>query len=356
MSLHAGAGAASDTSEYQKLSPGGASDTSVSGDPQGLDSTSDTTDLDHEGDESTPRRGPGALPTRLPDRYTDTFATYQADLSRPGTPLSPKTVVAYLSRVRQYLAWLDTAALDGDPLTDPAVRDWAARDYRAYLLTVAKRRPWTVNGHLTAVDDFNRRLGVGPAAAKRTVLPQLAPRALDQRAQTRFLREAERAPARAAAIAYTGYYGGLRIAELAALDVDDVHLSARKGMLIVRYGKGGRYREVPVHSQLRAALETWMAQRTPADGEVALFVNSRGWRLTTRGIYDILTGLADAAGVEDFTPHTLRHTLGTNLRRAGEDIVVIAELLGHSIETARRYTLPSEDERRAAIENLPVDE
>ncbi|MER7131332.1 tyrosine-type recombinase/integrase [Streptosporangium saharense] len=247
--------------------------------------------------------------------------------------------------------------LDGDPIADPVARDWAARDYRAHLMTVAKRSPQTVNAHLTAVDDFNRRVGVGPAAAKRTDLPQLAPRALDDRAQTRFLREAERASARDSAIAYTGFYAGLRIAELAALDVDDVHLSARKGTLIVRYGKGGRYRSVPIHPQLRTALETWLAQRAAEANEVALFVNARGRRLTTRGIYDLLIALADAAGIrEDFTPHVLRHTLGTNLRRQGEDIVVIAELLGHSIETARRYTLPSEDDRRAAIEGLPVDQ
>ncbi|WP_068922219.1 tyrosine-type recombinase/integrase [Planobispora rosea] len=292
----------------------------------------------------------------MPNRYADLFATYRAGITRPGTPLSPKTVTAYLSRVRQYLAWLDTAALDGDPIADPVVRDWAARDYRAYLLTVAKRRPWTVNGHLTAVDDFNRRVGVGPAAAKRTDLPQLAPRALDERAQTRFLREAERASARDGALAYTAFYAGLRIAEIAALDVDDIHLSARKGALIVRYGKGGKYREVLVHPRLRTALETWMSQRAAETGEAALFVNSRGRRLTTRGIYDILVGLADAAGIEDFTPHVLRHTMGTNLRKEGRDIVVIAELLGHSIETARRYTLPTEDERRAAIESLPTDE
>ncbi|GAA3086111.1 hypothetical protein GCM10017600_57790 [Streptosporangium carneum] len=79
-----------------------------------------------------------------------------------------------------------------------------------------------------------------------------------------------------------------------------------------------------------------MLQRTAEANEVALFVSVRGRCLTTRGIYDTLVTLADAAGVrEDFTPHVLRHTLGTNLRRQGEDIVVIAELLGHSIETAR---------------------
>ncbi|GAA3845011.1 hypothetical protein GCM10022226_80170 [Sphaerisporangium flaviroseum] len=52
----------------------------------------------------------------------------------------------------------------------------------------------------------------------------------------------------------------------------------------------------------------------------------------------------------------LRHTLGTKLRHEGVDIVVIAELLGHSVEVARRYALPTEEERRAAIERLTTDE
>ncbi len=57
----------------------------------------------------------------------------------------------------------------------------------------------------------------------------------------------------------------------------------------------------------------------------------------------------------DFTPHVLRHTAGTTLRPAGIDIVIVAELLGQSVETARRFALPSEEDRQAAIERLPVD-
>jgi Phage integrase family len=58
----------------------------------------------------------------------------------------------------------------------------------------------------------------------------------------------------------------------------------------------------------------------------------------------------------DLTPHALRHIAGTNLVRDGEDIVTVAEILGHSIETARRYSLPTEDDKQRAIERLPVDE
>lgn len=141
-------------------------------------------------------------------------------------------------------------------------------------------------------------------------------------------------------------------------------MSARKGHLVVRYGKGGRYREVPLHSALRTTLEGWLKERGDwpgASASPALFVNRRGGgRLSSRGAYDVLTTLAEEAGIAvgrgaDFTPHVLRHTAGTTLTRAGTDIVLVAEILGHSVETARRYALPTEQDRQAAIERLPVD-
>ena len=121
------------------------------------------------------------------------------------------------------------------------------------------------------------------------------------------------------------------------------------GVLGVRYGKGGRYRELPLHPQLRTALEEWRAARANWPGAAenpALFLNRRGARLTTRGAYDELKKIAADANLEfgrdgDLTPHALRHTAGTNMIRDGEDIVVVAEILGHSIETARQSCPPS---------------
>lgn len=77
-------------------------------------------------------------------------------------------------------------------------------DYRTYLLTVARRKPSTVNAHLTAIDDFYRRRGIGPAAARREELPKAAPRALDHRDQKRWLRAAEHASPRDKALAHVG--------------------------------------------------------------------------------------------------------------------------------------------------------
>lgn len=291
------------------------------------------------------------------------FGEYVAVLERVGGPLDADTVRVYRSRVGRFLEWLAGADIDGEPLADPLARDWAVRDYRTYLLTVAGRKPSTVNAHMTAIADFYRRRGMGPASARREDLPKAAPRALDHKAQLRWLRAAEHAPKRDKALAHVGFYAGLRIGEIVALDVTDVRMSARKGHLVVRYGKGGRYREVPLHPALRSTLEAWLEERPywPGADEQALFLNRRGGRLTTRGTYGVLTAFAEEAGITvgrdgDFTPHVLRHTAGTTLTRAGTDIVIVAELLGHSVETARRYALPSERDRQAAIERLPVDQ
>jgi len=92
-----------------------------------------------------------------------------------------------------------------------------------------------------------------------------------------------------------------------------------------------------------------------------VFLNRRGDRLSTRGAYNALTTIADAAGIDvgrdaQFTPHVLWHTAGTTMTRAGTDIILVAEILGHSVETARRYALPTHEDRHAAIGRLTTDE
>ncbi len=155
----------------------------------------------------------------------------------------------YLSRVRGYLAWLAAADIDGDPLAESAARDGAVRDYRAHLQTVAKRKPATINTTLAALGDFYTRLGLGIPNAARLDLPKRAPRGLDTRDSVRWLRAVERwLSPRDRVVALLPYYAGLRLGEVVALDVDDVQLSARKGVITVRDGKNRKYREIPVHT------------------------------------------------------------------------------------------------------------
>jgi integrase/recombinase XerC len=275
-------------------------------------------------------------------------------------PLSEQTRRTYASKARQYLAWLTDADTDGDALADRDARDWAVRDYRTHLQTVLKRKPATVNNALAAVDDLYIRRGLGPASAARADLPRTAPKALDTRAAIRFLRAAQKCPSpRDHAIALVPFYAGTRIAEIVGLDVDDVRLSARKGILRI-LGKGEKVREIPIHPDLRTALSGWIDERAdwPGADTPALFLNQRGGRLSVKGAHDIITAIATAAGLEDdeITAHVLRHTFATRLVRGRTDLVIVAELLGHArLETTRAYSRPTRQDAIDALELLDVD-
>jgi len=234
------------------------------------------------------------------------------------------------------------------------------RNYRSYLVTIAKKATSTVNKSLAALQDFYVWRGLGqPQGVKRHQVPRHAPKALDPRAKLRYLRAVEAGPsARDRALALLPLYAGTRIAEISALDVADVRLSARKGEIHL-VGKGEKSRTVPVHPKLREALAAWLNERPgmPGAESAALFTSVRGTRMTTDAIADVISAITTAAGMDDHvTSHILRHTFGTELTRSGVDIVTVAELMGHaSLETTRLYTRPSAADMQRAVDLLSAD-
>jgi len=309
---------------------------------------------------STSRPRPNAEPTDLPEHLAAVHTQYVQELA--GAPVSAQTRRAYASRIRQYLLWIASADVDADPLSSAATRDSAVRDYRTHLQTVTRRSPATINTTLATLGDFYTRLGLGPPNARRLDLPQQAPRALCSRDGTRWLRAVQRRlNPRDRVLALLPFYAGLRISETVALNLDDIKLSARKGLIIVRAGKGQRYREVPAHNELRGELAIWINDERPSwphtETTEALLLNHHGGRLGTRGAATILADIAADAGLhDDFTTHVLRHTFGTNLVRGGHDLVLVAELMGHTrLETTRGYARPTTADRENAINTLPTD-
>lgn len=275
-------------------------------------------------------------------------------------PLAERSKREYARNVEAFCAWLaevDHEGWGGDPLFDPLARDYAARDFKRFLKVERGLRPASVNLALASLDSLYRCLGLGSPNVRREELPQAAPRALGVDQQRRLLRAAERASARDRAIVLSMLFATVRLAELVALDVGDVHTTARKGRLVIRSGKGDAFREVPLNALLRQVLDEWLEERKQLarEDEEALFVSARGTRLSARATDSAVRKLAHDAGIEA-SAHVLRHTCLTGMVRGGHDLVVVAELAGHRrLETTRRYSLPNEADRQAAVDSLGVE-
>lgn len=283
-------------------------------------------------------------------------------------PLAVRTREAYLAQVRDFVTWLAGSEHGGRALVESEVRDWAVRDYKRHAKTAKRWGPASVNQALAAIDNFYRSRGAGRPEVAREELAQTAPRALTEAEQRKFLRFVAASPsARDRAIVTVFFYAGLRLSELGALDVTDVALSARRGRVTVRAGKGNAYRDVPLNSPCRTALDEWIVARADqlathaakAGGDQAempaLWLSRSGMRMSTRAIDLVIRRLAADAGLE-LSAHVLRHTCVTNLIRSGADVVMVAEIAGHRrLDTTRRYSLPSQADKDAALEAVVVE-
>lgn len=133
------------------------------------------------------------------------------------------------------------------------------------------------------------------------------------------------------------YSSGLRLSELVALDISDFDFS--EGTLLVRQGKGGKQRLLPVGSKAINALQKWLAKRPEAESS-AVFISAQGKRLGQRSVQARLQRWGVKAGLADHVhPHKLRHSFASHLLESSQDIRAIQELLGHSnISTTQIYT------------------
>jgi integrase/recombinase XerC len=289
--------------------------------------------------------------------FEEAAAAYVVWLARQ--PLADRTKREYERWVRSFAAWAvaapEAVEWGGDPLVNPLARDYAARDFKRWLQIERRLAPSSVNLGLASLDSFFTMLGLGQPRVRREHLAQAAPRALDQAEQRRLLRAVERAGARDRALVGVMLFTALRISEAVALDLDDLRISARKGEVVVRSGKGDAGRSVPLNAVVRAMLSEWLAERKAPAGERAVFVTRRGGRLSPRSADDAVRKVAADAPLE-ISAHVLRHTCLTNLVRGGEDLVMVAELAGHRrLDTTRRYSLPSQADRQAAMDRLETD-
>ncbi len=144
------------------------------------------------------------------------------------------------------------------------------------------------------------------------------------------------------AIIETLYSTGVRVAELAGMDIGDVDFD--RGFVRV-IGKGHKERLVPVGEKALTCIRAYLDKRGEAmgsgmQGGEPLFLNSRGGRLSTRSIARLLEQVVRQLGLLiPISPHGLRHTFATHMVECGADLRAVQELLGHaSLATTAGYT------------------
>ena len=275
--------------------------------------------------------------------------------------LALNTLTSYRRDLRRYAAYLDGRGIETvDEIAEADVTDFLAHlregdeDHVPLSAPSAARTLVAARGfHKFAV----REGAVGrdvAAEVKPPAPPRRLPKALPVEDVEAVL-DAAGAPGTELAIRDRAllellYGTGARISEAVGLDVDDLDLDASQVLL---RGKGGKQRVVPVGRFAVDAVRSYLDDVRPglvsarANGG-AVFLNSRGGRLSRQSAWAVLAKAAQRAGIGvEVSPHTLRHSFATHLLDGGADVRVVQELLGHaSVTTTQVYTLVTIDKLR----------
>ena len=275
---------------------------------------------------------------------------------------SPNTVAAYESDLAQFMTWAArSGATSLEDLTPKLLRRYVAfLGTRGYARRSVARKASATRSLL--------RYAVLHGLLEASPAEDLAVPKLDQ-PLPKVLRAAEAARLcelppddepiglRDRAIIELLYGSGMRVGELCGLDVDDVDPAAGTARVM---GKGRKERQLPlgepalqaVAAYLREARRELLQKASDDSREAAaLFINSRGTRLSPRSVRALIAKYLGAEGEVIVGPHALRHSFATHLLDGGADLRVVQELLGHeSLATTQIYTHVSTERLRAVYE------
>lgn len=280
-----------------------------------------------------------------PDEEIDPFLAHLGQERR----LSPHTLEAYGRDLRQLKSFIVEEEIGHRilDLSKSEIRLWLARLARSCGPSTLARKM----GALRTFFGFYQSLGrLKSSPAAKMKLPKvrrhlpfvMGPETTSQLMETPGQESAT--AARDSAILEILYGSGLRVSELAGLDLSSVDVTDR---VLFVHGKGKKERRAPLGTHalraLRAYLEVRDSLRHPKTARQdarALFLSSRGRRLGVRRIQELVQKYgALGAGLPRLHPHALRHACATDMLEGGADLRAIQDMLGHeSIATTQRYT------------------
>ena len=282
------------------------------------------------------------------------------------------TVKAACQHVRVFSKWFEDTF--SEIFSPDKITNYALRQFQRHSLDVARVAPNTWNSRLWALGIFCQWVESTLGEAFTNLCDQLeqkeqgirpaAYRSLSEKEIHDLMQTMERdvrspvpdtltqcdANKRNQAIITLMLNTGLRVAEVAALDVTDIVINARSGSIRVRNGKGSKERNLPLNPEARDAI-CYLVDGTTT----ALFCGKATKRLTTRSIERIVAAVCESIRIpiHGVTPHWLRYTFAKRCERAGVPIATISQWLGHkSIETTRLYLRSSMDEMQSLIDAI----
>ena len=293
---------------------------------------------------------------------------------------SVKTIARYRGIINQLLAWHEQE--ERRPLALDDLTPITLISYRSHLQK--KWAPATVNVHISAIRSWcqwlfeNRLLDENPALNLKLV-GQIQTDALEPLSNTALntlLRAARRSRhgKRDYAILQMLLQTGMRIGECQALCWHDITFSERKGIVLIRSGKGNKSRIVPLNSSVRSALVEYaasilacvptardVARRWP-QSHLPLWLSQKGNQLSSPAMWRVVNRVVKACASrglvpEDTKPYDLRHTFAHRyLQQHPGDLVGLARILGHeSLDTTKIYTQLTSEELANRVEQISLN-
>ncbi len=277
---------------------------------------------------------------------------------------SENTIRVYINALNKLINWYEDT--EGLTFEINKVTTLHIHDFQSYMDKIEKLQPPTINKIIASLKTFFRfTIDMGiliynpmlKIKMKRTMAQYDAPKWLSKYELAKFYHSIEQVnndfrKIRNIAVCRLMSSAGLRVQEVSDLNINDIKIDNKINDVIVRDGKGGKFRIVPLNKDVVESLKEWFKLSENSNND-ALFVSERNTRFSVRSIHSMVTKYANIAGLEDVSPHTLRHTFCKNLVDQGVGIERVAYLAGHeSLETTRRYTLPSQNDLRNAVQTI----
>lgn len=279
--------------------------------------------------------------------------------------LSANSVAAYSRDLSKFADYLTSRGLDFEKIDSGTATEFeiSLKDRGLALASINR----AVSALKTFYKYLAREYSISDPTTEMSAnrLPRKLPKALTISEITSLLNSTERigdlAALRDRAILEVLYGTGARVSEVVGLNVADLGKSTLAGDEITTLklrGKGSKERIVPLGSFAKEAIENYLVRLRPTylqkskSGKItaALFLNSKGTRLSRQSAWQAVINAADATGLTGkVSPHVFRHSYATHLLDGGADIRVVQELLGHSsVTTTQIYTLITIDKVREA--------